>query len=341
MKLAALGPRPVRLARRQQRRRGDPRHARARRALRAARLRALLAERAPRPADDRRQRARDPDGGDRRAHGDDPHRQRRRHAAALQRAQGRRAVPRARGARARTDRPRRRPRAGRRHADGARAQPECAAMAAEDFPVQVRDLQALDRARGRHAGITGASARAARARDLDPRQLRLRRAARRALRPAVRLRLFLHRRRRAPSRRSRSTARCTSRASAIPRRRRRCASGRSPPTSDEEAAHLALSRDRWRIDRARGVARAAAVAGRRSPRAASTPPRCRASRAMRARAFVGSAADGARADPQRWSRTFAARRGRDQHLGPRPGGAAHVVRAASPRRFGAHAAAGP
>ena len=142
----------------------------------------------------------------------------------------------------------------------ARALNPNAAMAAEDFPVQVRDLQAWTSV-GRHAGITAHPLGAARARDLDPRQLRLRRPARGALRPAVCLRLFLHRRRRAPSRRSSSIAGSTSRASAIPSRRRRCASGRSPPTSDEEAQHLALSRDRWRIDRGRGVARSAAVAG--------------------------------------------------------------------------------
>ncbi len=296
----------------------------ARRGLRAARLFALLAERAPRPADDRRQRARDPDGGDRRAHDDDPHRQRRRHAAALQRAQGRRAVPRPRGAGARPDRSRRRPRAGRRHADGARAQPERRRRrrGLSDPGARPPGLDQRRPPRRHHR----ASARAARARDLDPRQLRLRRAARRALRPAVRVRLFLHRRRRAPSRRSRSIAGSTSRASAIPSRRRRCASGRSPPRPTTRRSISRSSRDRWRIDRGRGVLgplqSPAAIAARGFDAGRRAGPRGDARARLRR---LG--ADGRRAD-RAAGRRVRARRGRDQHLGPRPGGAAHLVRAA-------------
>ena len=97
--------------------------------------------------------------------------------------------------------------------------------------------------------------------------------------------------------------------------------------SDEEARHLALvarslaHRSRPRRPRARCSRRT------RSPRAASTRPRSRASRRC-ARAPSS-------ARRRRWARRSArladdvrARRGRDQHLGPRPGGAAHVVRAA-------------
>ena len=93
--------------------------------------------------------------------------------------------------------------------------PNASHAAPRTFPIQVRDLQAwtsLGTPRRHHR----ASARAARARDLDPRQLRLRRAARGALRPALCVRLFLHRR---PGRRAGDGAlsrAATSRASAIP-----------------------------------------------------------------------------------------------------------------------------
>ena len=289
-----------------------------------ARLFALLAERAPRPADDRRQRARDPDGGDRRAHVDDPHRQRRRHAAALQRAEGRRAVPRPRGAGARPHRPRRRPRPRRRHAHGARAQPE-----------RRRGGRGLSGPGARPAGVDehrppcrhhGASARAARARDLDPGQLRLWRAARRPLRTAVLPSPISSPTARAQSRRSRCTGGSISRASAIPSRRRRFASGRSPRRATRKRA----------ISRSRAIAgasiAAAASSGRCSRRTRSRRRGFDAAEeqglaSMRARAFVGSlqtVSEAIRA-PCRGVRP---RRGRDQHLGARPGGASHVVRAA-------------
>ena len=120
-----------------------------------------------------------------------------------------------------------------------------------------------------------ASARPARARDLDPRQLRLRRPARGALRPAVCLRLFLHRR---PGRRA--GARALSPALPAERapsrsRRRRFASGRSPRRATRKRS----------TSRSRAIAGASIVAAassvrcsrrRRSPRVASTPAKCRA-----------------------------------------------------------------
>ena len=74
--------------------------------------------------------------------------------------------------------------------------------------------------------------------------------------------------------------------------------------TDEEAAHLALSRDRWRIDRGRGV-----LGPLQSPDDdRRTRLRCgrerRASRGMRARAFVGSRRHGRRADPRASPTTF-------------------------------------
>ena len=151
-----------------------------------------------------------------------------------------------------------------------------------------------------------ASARAARARDLDPRQLRLRRAARGAFRPAVCLRLFLHRRRRAPSRRSALYRRLYQPSERHPEPQATLCIWALAAATDEEAQHLALSRDRWRIDRGRGVLGPLqspdeiAARGFDAAEAAGLAP-------MRARAFVGSRADGARArsrgSPRRSSST--------------------------------------
>ena len=151
----------------------------------------------------------------------------------------------------------------------ARALNPNASHAAEDFPMQVRDLQAWTSrryARRHHR----ASARAARARDLDPRQLRLRRAARGALRPAVCLRLLLHRR---PGRRAgdgalsrllpaeRAPSRAAGDALRLGARRRQRRGGGAPRAVARSLAHRS---------------RSAARSGRcsrptRSPRAASTP----------------------------------------------------------------------
>ena len=83
----------------------------------------------------------------------DSHRQRRRDAAALQRPQGGRAVPGAGGARPGPDRPRRRPRAGQRHADRARPQPERQPRR-RGLPGAGARPPCLDRRSSTHAGIT-------------------------------------------------------------------------------------------------------------------------------------------------------------------------------------------
>ncbi len=170
----------------------------------------------------------------------------------------------------------------------ARALNPNASHAAEDFPVQVRDLHAWT-SLGTPCRHHRPSARAARARDLDPRQLRLRRAARGALRPALCLRLFLHRRAgRRPGDGALSPALPAERAPSASRRRR-SASGRWPPKATRRRAHLALSRDRWRIDRQRG-----ALGPLQSPDAIAARGFSEAELAMlapmRSKAFVGSAA---------------------------------------------------
>ena len=231
-------------------------------------------------------------------------------------------------------RPRRRPRAGRRHAHRARAEPECAARGRGLSRSRCATCRPGSRADARgpsrhHARIRCEAAHAPRA--LDPRQLGLRRAARRALRPAVCLRLFLHRRagRRAgaassigslyrPSERHPRAAGDAVRLGARRRQRRRGAAPRARPR--------ALARR----PRARRL-RPAAGARRRSPRAASTPTRCRRIEPMRAQglrrqrgATVGDAA-------ARAGGAVRARRDRRQHLGPRPGRAAALLRAAGAR----------
>ena len=90
-------------------------------AVRPARLPSLLARRAPLDAGPGRLEPRGPDRPGRGAHLADPRRLRRRHAPALQRAQGRRELPRARDALPGPHRSRHRPRARERPADRPRA----------------------------------------------------------------------------------------------------------------------------------------------------------------------------------------------------------------------------
>ena len=170
----------------------------------------------------------------------------------------------------------------------ARALNPNASHGAEDFPVQVRDLAAwtsIGTLRRHHR----ASARTARARDLDPRQLRLRRAARGALRPALCVRLFLHRRPRrragdgalpAPLPAERAPSRAEGDALHLGARRRDRRRGRAPRAVARPLAHRPGARR----------ARAAAVA-RRDRRARLRRRRGgRASRRCAQRAFVGTAA---------------------------------------------------
>ena len=136
----AVGARPIDRGQGRQPGPGDTREPRPRPALRCARISPLLGVRAPQQRQHRRHRARSADGGDRRDHEAHSRGERRRDAAALFGAQGRRAVPRARGDRARAHRPRRRPRAGLGPADRLALNPH--ANAADEFPQQVRELQA-------------------------------------------------------------------------------------------------------------------------------------------------------------------------------------------------------
>ena len=105
--------------------------------------------------------------------------------------------------------------------------------------------------------------------------------------------------------------------------------------SDEEAAHLALSRDRWRIDRQRG-----ALGPLQSPDAIAERGFSEAELAMlapmREQSLRRLGRHGRREDPQARER-LRARRGGDQHLGLRPGGAAPFLRA---DRQGVRAGAG-
>jgi alkanesulfonate monooxygenase SsuD/methylene tetrahydromethanopterin reductase-like flavin-dependent oxidoreductase (luciferase family) len=109
-----------------------------------------------------------------------------------------------------------------------------AAERPEHFPADIRDLMAwvhdeplveghpFAKVKAYPAGPTAPG-------DLDPRQLRLRRPGRRAVRPALLLRLVLQRRRRRRAARSTSTSAPTGRARGIRRRAAASASGRSPP----------------------------------------------------------------------------------------------------------------
>ena len=126
-----------------------------------------------------------------------PRGQRRRDAAALLGAQGGRAVPRARGDRARPDRSWRRPRARLRPADRLRAQSACERRGR----ISAAGARSAGLGRGRPVpddhpfrAIQRASARIEQARGVDSRQLGLRRAARGALRSAVCVRVLLQRR---------------------------------------------------------------------------------------------------------------------------------------------------
>ena len=118
---ASLRPRPVADLRGLDRRRRAAQHDRPRAARRRARLPPLLGRRAPRRPDARRPQPRGADRPDRRRHRGDPGRQRRRDAAPLQPAQGRRDVHDPRRAVPGPDRPRDRPGGGHRPADHVRA----------------------------------------------------------------------------------------------------------------------------------------------------------------------------------------------------------------------------
>ena len=140
----------------------------------------------------------DPHRRDRRDDVAHPRRQRGRDAAALFRAESGRAVPRARGDRAGPHRSRPRPRAGIGRAHRACAQPECGECRGP-FPRPAPRSHRLDRQppASRKPPVPRHPRRARRrerAGNLDARQLRLRRAGRRLVRPSVLLRAFHHRR---------------------------------------------------------------------------------------------------------------------------------------------------
>ena len=167
------------------------------RALRCAGLSPLLGLGAPQQRQHRRHRAGDPDGRHRRDHAAHPRRQRRRDAAALLGAQSRRAVPRAGGHRPGPHRPGRRPRAGLGPADRLRA--ESARQCGRRIPAAGAGAADLGRGDSSAGGPPVPHHRRAPAgtdqpRDLDSRQLGLRRATRGAFRPALCVRLFLQRR---------------------------------------------------------------------------------------------------------------------------------------------------
>ena len=90
--------------------------------------------------------------------------------------------------------------------------------------------------------------------------------------------------------------------------------------SDEEAAHLALSRDRWRIDRQRGALGPLQAPDDIAKRGFSEAEEAMLA-PMRAKAFVGSVAT-VGAKIRKLADEFALDEVVDQHLGPRPGGAA-------------------
>ena len=287
--------------RRQARGRGDPRHARSRRALRGARLPPLLAQRAPRPAHHRRHGPGTADGGRRGAHLAHPHRQRRRDAAALLGPQGGRAVPRAGGAGARPHRPRRRPRSGRRPAHRAGAQPE-RGYAAERFPRAGARPAGLD---ARRAAPRHRRASARRPPTRRPPELWMLGSSDYGARLAadfglpyafayfftdgqgVETALSLYRALYKPSARHPAPHATV------------CVWALAAET-EAEARHHALSRDRWRLDRARG--RFGAL---RPPDEIAAEGFTDAERptleAARARAFVGDAARW-RASCARWPR---------------------------------------
>ena len=173
-----------------------PRYHRAGAVCRDARLRALLGVGASQSRHHRRHGARDPDGGHRGHHPAHPHRQRRRDAAALCAAQGGRAVPGAGFDCAGPHRSRPRARAGLRRANGLRLEPD-----GERAPGAVSQRRArpdgvglgLAAARGTSVRCgEGLSAGRDVARDLDARQLRLRRAGGGTLRAALCVRVVLH-----------------------------------------------------------------------------------------------------------------------------------------------------
>ena len=227
------------------------------------------------------------------------------------------------------DRPRRGPRAGLGPADGLCAEP--ARQCGRRIPAagaRAAELGRGDSAAGRSSvpQHRGASAGPDQPRDLDSRQLRLRRAARRAFRPALCVRLFLQRR---PGRGRGARA--------------------LPAKLSPQRALSGADRDDLRLGaRGRHRSRSAPAAARRANSGASASSRacairwCRPSRRPRiripkrsARAIDGAAPQGASSAPRstwpRASRAGAAPgagRNRRQHLDLRPGRAAPLLRAA-------------
>ena len=162
------------------------------------------------------------------------------------------------------------------------------------FPGDVRDLMAWVTGSALPEGhpfrpVQREPVRRDGARDLDARQLRLRRAGGGALRAALRLRVVLRRRRHGRAGARRCTASCTSRARATPSRTRRCACGRSRPTRRRRRAINSA-----RVPASGCCATAASSLRWRRPRPRSpTPtrrPRRRAWPSIRNTAFVGTGA---------------------------------------------------
>jgi alkanesulfonate monooxygenase SsuD/methylene tetrahydromethanopterin reductase-like flavin-dependent oxidoreductase (luciferase family) len=100
--------------------------------------------------------------------------------------------------------------------------------------------------------------------------------------------------------------------------------------TDEQARHHALSRERWRVDRMRGL-----LGPLRPPGSIEeegfTAAELPTVQALRARAFVGSAPRVARAAARELAASLGLDELVDQHLGPRPAGAAPLLRAAGGR----------
>jgi hypothetical protein len=169
----------------------------------------------------------------------------------------------------------------------ARALNPNAAVAAEDFPVQVRDLQAWTSATaampasrrilgGRTRPRSGSWAAPTTARSSPPTSAC--RTPSPTSSPTAR----------APSRRSRSTGGLYQPSERHPEPQATLCIWALVAASDEEARHLSLSRDRWRIDRGRGVLgplQSPDEIARRGFDAAEEQGLA----SMRARAFVGSA----------------------------------------------------
>ena len=264
------------------------------RSMRDARLRALLGVGASQSRHHRRHRARDPDGGHRRHHPAHPRRQRRRDAAALLR---RSRWPSSSGCWIRSRRAASIWAWGARRAPTGEPRSRLNPMANERpavFPNDVRDLMAWVSA---IAAARGPSVRCGEglspgrdvARDLDARQLRLRRPGGGTLRPALCVRVVLHRRQGRPGSAEALSRPLQAEPAAIPSRTPPCACGRWRPRPRRRRSFISR--------RARTCACCATGASsRRSSRRQSRPriPTRKAEAAriadMRKTAFVGTGA---------------------------------------------------